>query len=110
MYIDHSVYPDVESPPDTLEADEDKADYMDRICAAWDFDIFPKPETIDLFRGWKDIFDRYPRPHSPAYHSFRRLYGWDDVPLPRNSVPRTLAYERLDRWEGRGPDACENMV
>jgi hypothetical protein len=110
MYIDHSVYPDVESPPDVLDTDADKADYLDRVCAAWDFGVFPERETINLFRGWKDIFDRYPRQESSAYRRFRQLYDWDLSPAEMQTTPRLLYYEILDRWEGRGPDPCENMV
>src|SRR5258708_462626 len=78
MYIDHSVYPDLEDPPSKLTTDEEKADYVERICGAWDFDVFPERETLDLFLGWKEIFDRYPLLHSPAYHTVRRLMDWED--------------------------------
>lgn len=37
VYIDHSVYPDLENLPEELVTPEDKADYIQRICAAWDF-------------------------------------------------------------------------
>lgn len=110
MYIDHSVYPDVESPPDVLETEADKADYVDRICAAWDFGVFPERETINLFRGWKHIFDTYPRPQSAAYHTFRRLYGWDPVPFPRRGFMRRSTWEVLDELEGREPDPCRQFV
>jgi len=36
MIIDRSVYPDVE-PPATLQSPADRADSMQRICAAFDF-------------------------------------------------------------------------
>ncbi len=49
----------------------DRADYVHRVCAAWDFGIVPEVLTFRLFRAWRDIFDRYPLPHSPAYHAFR---------------------------------------
>jgi hypothetical protein len=110
MYIDLSVYPDVSEPPDELVTDVEKADYIERICGALDFDIFPEDETLKLFRGWKEIFDRYPLPHSPAYHTLRRLMGWEDVPFPKGGVPCRTTYEILDRLEGRGPDPCESMV
>ena len=32
--LDHSVYPDLETPPVTLATDPDKADYLHRVCAA----------------------------------------------------------------------------
>jgi hypothetical protein len=110
MYLDHSVYPDLDEPPDELVTDEQKADYVERICAAWDFDVFPEPETFRLLAGWREIFDRYPLPHSPAYHTFRRSFGWPDVPFPEHPVAVRATYEVLDRAEGRGPDPCEGMV
>ena len=90
MYIDHSVYPEFDEPPDVLETDYDKADYVHRICTAWDFYIHPEPETFELFRGWKAIFDRFPVPN----------------PFPGF----TPQWEILDRLEGREPDPCESMI
>ena len=110
MYIDHSVYPDVDEPPNELVTEEEKADYIERVCGAWDFDVFPRPQTFELLRGWKTIFDRYPLPYSPAYHTFRRIFGWEDVDFPTHPTTPHLVYEILDRLEGRGPDPCENMV
>lgn len=34
MHIDGSVYPDVESPPRSLDSPEARADYVHRICSA----------------------------------------------------------------------------
>lgn len=109
-YIDQSVYPDLDSPPETLDSDEQRADYVERVCAAWDFDVFPERETFDMFRGWKTIFDGFPLPCSPAYHTFRRLYSWPDIPFPLHAIIRTPTYEILDRAEGREPDCCVDMV
>ncbi len=108
MYIDQSVYPDMEPPTEllTLEA---KADYLHRICAAWDFRIHPEPETFALFRGWKEVFDRFPLPASPAYHAFRAWYGWEAFPRPSEIPCAEPLYVTLDRIEGR-EDPCENMV
>ncbi len=103
QYIDHSVYPDVDELPDALDTKYQKADYIQRICAAWDFDVFPEPDTFRLLRGWQDVFDEFPMNESPAYHTFRRLFGWPDVPMQRNPFVR-LTHEVLDRAEGRGPD------
>ncbi len=110
MYIDHSVYPDVDHPPEELATEEAQADYVERICGAWDFDIFPEPQTFALFKGWKDIFDRYPLPYSPAYHTFRHLMGWEAIPFPKEGVICHTTWEVLDRLEGRGPDPCEAWV
>lgn len=108
-YIDHSVYPDVEEVPEVLSTLEQKADYIHRLCAAWDFDIYPEKETFAALRSWKEVFDRFPLPESPAYHTFRQIYGWEDVPLVRNTSVR-LTYEILDRLEGRDPDPCLRFI
>jgi hypothetical protein len=42
MTLDHSVYPDIDNPPDDLPTPEDKAEYVHRICSAFDFGIFPE--------------------------------------------------------------------
>lgn len=107
--IDHSVYPDLLDPPDALVTDEQKADYVHRICGAWDFDLYPEEATFDLLSTWKEIFDRYPLPESPAYHTFRRLFGWEEVPFTQNAFVR-LPFEILDRLEGREPDPCFRLV
>lgn len=48
MIIDQSVYPDVE-PPEELTSFEDWADYLQRICGAFDFGIFPERDDWELF-------------------------------------------------------------
>lgn len=108
MYIDHSVYPEFDEPPDVLETDFDKADYVHRVCTAWDFYIHPEAETFELFRGWKDIFDRFPVPTSVGYHTFRMIFGWEPVANPFPGF--TPQWEILDGLEGRGPDPCESMI
>jgi hypothetical protein len=106
--IDHSVYPDLDHPPDELPTAEDKADYVARICAAWDFDVVPTPETFTLFAEWREVFDRFPLPHSPAYAAFRTIFGWPQ--LPGGSVLEA-DYERADRRAGRQlPDPCIHIV
>jgi len=108
--IDHSVYPDLDQPPDELPDDSAKADYLHRICSAWDFGVMPDRETFDLFAQWKDIFDRYPVSASPAYHAFRSRYGWSAVQWPPGIKPPTPRWEHQDRIEGRDADPCEHMV
>lgn len=107
MFIDHSVYPDVDELPDDLATPAEKADYVQRICAAWDFGIVPDVETFELFATWRVIFDRYPLALSPAYHAFRSWFGWPAA--ERGQIQDTLA-ERLDRREGRGEDPCRRMI
>ncbi len=110
MDLDHSVYPDLDEDelPETLSEDWQKADYMDRICAAIDFGIPPEPATMELFSQWKDIFDKFPIPNNPAYHAIRAINGWEEVPRIYFGG-YTPPWERQDQREGR-KDPCENMV
>jgi hypothetical protein len=108
--LDHSVYPDLDEAPDVLDTAEDKADYVHRICSAWDFGVHPDPETFALFQGWRDVFDRFPVLTSPGYHAFRAWFGWDRVELPENVWGPTPRYRILDRLEGRDEDPCERMI
>ena len=104
--LDHSVYPDV-PPPASLDTDEDKADYVQRICGAFEFGIVPEMETIHLFAAWKSVFDKFPLRASPAYHAFRTYFGWEPVEqLPFLGTP---AYIKLDRLESR-EDGFEEWV
>ncbi len=110
IYIDHSVYPDMANPPAVLDSPEAKADYVHRICSAWDMRVHPEPETFRLFSTWRDVFDRFPIVTSPAYHTFRAWFGWDAIPVPRELPPMVPLYVHLDRLEGRNPDPCERMI
>jgi hypothetical protein len=110
VYIDHSVYLDLADPPDVLETMEERADYVHRICCAWDFHVHPEPETFELFSQWKEVFDRFPIPTSPAYHAFRAWFGWEPVnPVPGLPGPIPL-YQHLDRLEDRPEDPCSTMI
>jgi len=109
-HIEHSVYPDLDEPPERLETLEAKADYVQRICAAWDFHIHPEPETFELFSRWKDVFDRFPLPLSTAYHAFRAWFGWEPVAVPSGLPAATPYYVHLDRLEGRPADPCEKLI
>lgn len=107
MKLDHSVYPDVETPPRALAAIEDQADYVQRICSAFDFGIFPERDDWHLFASWRDVFDRFPLPHSPAYHTFRAYYGWP--PVARGSHGLTPGWRVADMLEERD-DPCQDFV
>ena len=109
-YIDHSVYPDLAEPPSVLDSAEAKADYLHRVCTAWDFHVLPEPETFDLFSLWKQVFDRFPVLTSPAYHAFRAWFGWNPLPMPSRLPAPTPAYLHLDRLEEREADPCEMMM
>jgi hypothetical protein len=96
--IDRTVYPDVEHGDD-FEDDYDRADYVQRICAASDFGVAPDRDTITLFRGWRGVFDRFPIPDSPTYHALRGQFGWPRVAMEQ-SLSRT-PWETLDALEER---------
>lgn len=110
MKIDASLYPDWETPPARLEDPGAKADYLHRVCAAMDFQIFPEPATLKELAGWKAIFDRYPLPASPAYRALRAMFGWERVAMPRGLPATRPVYLALDAAEGRGPDPCESAI
>lgn len=106
MNLDYSVYPDV-SLPQNLSTPEDKADYVARVCNAWDFGIPPTRETFGLFADWKEVFDQFLVPHSPAYAALRHYYGWRPVEDSILEAP----WERSDRMNGRTlPDPCEHLI
>ena len=103
--LDHSVFPDMDEPPSVLDTREDKADYVHRICAAWDCGSIPTPETFTLFARWKEVFDRFPVLTSPAYHAFRPWFRWDRMAFPTNvSPPTPRSYRILDQLEGLNED------
>ena len=105
--IDASVYPDLDEVPTDLVTPVAKADYVARICGAWDFGIVPERGTFRLFRDWRDIFDNFPLLHSAAYAAFRSMYGWPA--MPGGSILRA-DYEVIDeRWE-HGDDPCVGLI
>ena len=108
--LDHSVYPDMDEPPAVLETDEAKADYVHRICAAWDYGVHPDPETFTLFARWKEVFDRFTVLTSPAYHAFRAWFRWEHMAFPTIVSPPTPRYRILDQLEGREEYPRERMI
>jgi hypothetical protein len=110
MVLDASLYPDWNTPPVRLEDPGAKADYLHRVCSAMDFHIFPESATLEELAGWKDIFDRYPLPASPAYRALRRWFGWAPVNIPRGLPASRPLYLALDAMEDRGSDPCESTI
>ena len=110
MYIDESVYPDLDVPPVDLATPHERADYVHRVCSAWDFYVHPEPATFALFAEWRDLFDRFPIVTSPAYHAFRAWFGWESVSVPLGVHPPTAQYAQLDALEGRLADPSEDAV
>lgn len=107
MPLDHSVYPDLACPPEVLPTPEAKADYVHRVCAAFDFGIFPEQEDWKRFADWQSIFDAFPLPDSPAYHTFRARFGWSAV--ARGTCGLVPPWRVQDLREGRS-DPCEGTV
>ena len=104
--IDHSLYPDT-AAPDDLSDEHVAADYVQRVCAAYDFGIVPSADVLATLRGLRAVFDRFPLPASPAYHALRRLFGWPPV---ASVPPARLRYELFDLREGRAADPCLTFV
>ena len=104
--IDHSLYPDT-AAPDDLRDERVAADYVQRVCGAYDFGIVPSAAVLATLRGLRPVFDRFPLPASPAYHALRRLFGW---PAVQSVPPARLRYELFDLREGRAPDPCIALV
>ena len=98
--IDRSLYPDVEEPGAPVEPG-DRADYLARVCGAWDFGILPSRLTLRLLLGWRDVFDQYPVAASPAYHALRELFKW---PRVQGAPPPPSPGEIDDAEAGRPPD------
>jgi hypothetical protein len=108
--LDHSVFPDLDAPPDDLCDDAARADYLQRVCAAWDFGIHPDQQTFALLSTWRGIFDRWPVLTSPGYHAMRMWYDWPPLPYPKGIPTSTPRWVHLDRLEGRSDDPCERQV
>jgi hypothetical protein len=108
--LDHSVFPDLDAPPEELSDDAARADYVQRICAAWDFGVHPDRQTFALFSTWRDLFDRFPVLTSPAYHAMRTWFGWPSLPYPKGVRATTPRWVHLDQMEGRDDDPCEQLV
>jgi len=110
MELDASLYPDRDVPPTRLDLPEEKADYLHRVCAAMDFQVFPERATLEQLARWKDIFDRYPLPASPAYRALRWWFGWGAMEIPRGLPASRPPYLAMDAAEDRGTDPCESMI
>jgi hypothetical protein len=98
-WIDASLYPDT-TPPATLDSFADRVDFVARVCAAWDFGIMPRAETLrELLRDdWRNAVDETNLLTSCAYHLLRE---WHGLPLLRYLGPRFPEIER---------DSCLDQV
>ena len=98
--IDGSLYPDLDDPG-PVETPGDRADYVARVCGAWDFGIIPSRDTLALLAGWRDVLDEYPLAASPAYHALREMLH---LPRVQGAPPPPSPGEIQDALEGRPPD------
>ena len=75
-WLDGSLYPDVE-PPEKLETQSERMDFIARLCSAWDFGLLPDNATVEEIRkeDWKPAVDSCRLLTSPAYHLLRRWHG-----------------------------------
>ncbi len=98
--IDASLYPDEPAPLD-LRDERVAADYVHRVCGAYDFGIPPSPGVVATLRTLRPVFDKYPVSGSVGFHALRRWFGWEELP---SVVPPALRSDRRDFIEGRQPD------
>jgi hypothetical protein len=92
-WIDGALYPDTEIPSSIKDLPE-QVDFLARLCAAWDFGLLPKIETVSEIRHptWREAVDQCRLLTSPAYHLVR---SWHNLPaLPY--LGQELAYIRDD--------------
>lgn len=106
IYINGAVYPDMD-PPVNFQDDFERADYVHRICTAFDFGTSVERKTFQLMAHWREIFDRFPVLNSPGYHALRCLFGWPEIPF--RTMHREPYYLILDAEEGR-TDPCEDLI
>lgn len=104
--IDTSLYPDERAPSD-LSDERVAADYVHRVCGAYDFGIPPSPGVVATLRMLRPIFDKYPVSGSIGYHALRRWFGWEELASP---VPPVLRCEQRDLLEGRALDPCLQQI
>jgi len=110
MELDATLYPDCDLPPARLDKPGEKADYLHRVCSAMDFHVVPEAATFDQLAKWKEIFDQYPLPASPAYRALRTWFGWEPVEIPAGLPASRPYYLALDATEDRPPDPCESLI
>lgn len=85
--IDGSLYPDM-NPPVRLRSLAEQADFVARLCAAWDFGYLPEWETVVEIRSdaWRQAVDVCRLLTSPTYHLLRRWHKLPPLPY-LGSIP-----------------------
>ncbi len=81
-WIDGALYPELDESPRQLVTVGERADFIARMCAAWDFGVYPYPETIAEVRkpDWREAVDRCRLLTSHTYHLLRRWHGLEFLP------------------------------
>lgn len=109
--LDHSLYPDLDGSdlPDELVKVEDQADYIHRLCSAWDFYGWPpEPEFLNELQDWHEALIGFPLLQSPAYCA---LCDYLEIPHePPQPYPGKLTWELQDEQEGRDLDPCFFLI
>ena len=81
QWIDGTLYPDRDVPA-RIECDEDRIDFVARLCSSWDFGVLPRRETIEEVRKpeWRTAVDRCRLLTSCTYHLLRKWHGLPSAP------------------------------
>ena len=92
-WIDGTLYPN-RDVPSYISNDEERIDFIARLCPAWDFGALPRRETIEEVKKseWRATVDRCRLLTSCTYHLLRTWHGLPSVPF-LGSIP---AYIRDD--------------
>lgn len=111
MEIDYSLYPELDESewPVDFTSLEEQADYIHRVCSAWDFYGFPPSRaTLEGMQGWREAFSRFPILQSPAYCALCEVLGFPHG--PPEPYLGSLRWEEEDELEGRDYDPCLQML
>jgi hypothetical protein len=92
-WFDATLYPEVPRPV-APATEEERIDFVARLCGAWDFGVLPRQETIGEIRRpvWRYAVDECRMLTSVAYHLLREWHGLPPLAF-LGSVP---AYVRED--------------
>ena len=79
IWLDGTLYPDLDQPPVALNTHAEQVDFIARLCAAWDFGVLPSMNTIREVRRpeWRAAVNDCLLLTSHSYHLLRQ---WHDLP------------------------------
>ena len=80
-WLDGTIYPDIKLPIQLTTLPE-RVDFIARLCAAWDFGLLPRIDTVTEIRqkSWTPAVEACRLLTSPAYHLLRRWHGLEPLP------------------------------